>query len=228
MAKDENHPLAGDTLVERAGVEDICGAPNIDTGEPCQFPAGYGTETVGVGPCYVHAPEKIEAREEKKRKFLDIFEEVMTRDAAASAVGVDRRTVSRWMKQDPEFARTLREVDSRLSAARVVLVEDSMFHRVSTGQATAAETIFWLCNRASDRWRDVRHIEADLKTDLLETLRETWKARMELGSPDSMPSLEESGPVPSMIGSGPVPSAEESAGPPPTPVPSTEDNSSGD
>ncbi len=76
--------------------------------------------------------------------------------AACKAAKTNRDTYYAWLKDDKEFA------DAALKAkdSRIEIVEDALFNRASRGNVTAQ--IFFLCNRAPERWKNVQKIEASL------------------------------------------------------------------
>lgn len=83
----------------------------------------------------------------------------LTLAGAAEKAGVSTSTVWRWRVADPEFDAKVKIVLTDLDGLRVQLVEDSLFQRLEKGTASAAEVIFFLCNRAPGRWRSVQRLE---------------------------------------------------------------------
>lgn len=78
---------------------------------------------------------------------------------ACEAAGIDPRTFYRWRKKYKE----VEELYEMALDSRVQIVEDSLFKRAVEGNVTAI--IFFLMNRAPDRWKD-RHelsVQADEK-----------------------------------------------------------------
>ena len=96
-----------------------------------------------------------DVRAEQKRLVLESLEGGVTFQEAAKAAGCGRRTVYRWQQLDPEFKAA---VELALSS-RLGVVEDSLYVKAVGGNVVAA--IFWLCNRAKDRWQDVRKLQVE-------------------------------------------------------------------
>lgn len=80
--------------------------------------------------------------------------------AAAKAAGCHLITVYKWRHSDSVFEAALLD---RL-AMRVGTVEDAQYTSAVKGNATAQ--IFFLCNRARDRWQNVSQIEARLTGEI--------------------------------------------------------------
>jgi hypothetical protein len=129
-------------------------------GAPCRHRAGWGTDTPGQGRCAEHDAAADARAQEQKKAFLERLRtgEVAMKSAAA-AVGVDQSTIWRWRQEDEAFDAAVLTARASADAIRVGMVEDSLFRRIVLGEAAAAEVIFWLKNRAPDRWRDRQHIE---------------------------------------------------------------------
>lgn len=72
---------------------------------------------------------------------------------ACEAVGIDRSTLWRWQKKYP----TVQEAINYITATRIEIVEDALYKKAVMGHVTAM--IFWLCNRAPHRWRNLNRIE---------------------------------------------------------------------
>ncbi|WP_237713343.1 helix-turn-helix domain-containing protein, partial [Halococcus hamelinensis] len=77
---------------------DICGSTNTSTGEPCQRPAGWGTDR-DYGPCTQHP------REGRPSKFTDSRKDQAiqrarigaTLEGCARAAGISYRTLRNWL-----------------------------------------------------------------------------------------------------------------------------------
>ena len=83
---------------------------------------------------------------------------------ACSAVNLARDTYYRWYKGDEKFAK---EVDIAKDS-RIQLVEDSLYADCMQPGNTVAK-IFFLCNRAKDKWQNVNKVEHGLdKSDFNE------------------------------------------------------------
>ena len=68
---------------------------------------------------------------------------------ACRAVGIDYTTLYSWEQKD----QRLKEKIEGIIDSRVLVVEDKLYSRLIKGEASPAEYIFYLCNRAQDRWR---------------------------------------------------------------------------
>lgn len=102
---------------------------------------------------------RIETKETKKRQkeaFLKSLESGVTIKDAAEAAGVSRVTAWRWRKSKTFKKKVLAIIDSRTQT-----VEDALFATALKGNVTAQ--IFWLKNRASDRWKDVKEVAGSLE-----------------------------------------------------------------
>jgi hypothetical protein len=105
-------------------------------------------------------------RETVKVRFLEIYQsEPLTMAAAAQQAGADRATIWRWRQSDAAFERAVRKAQEHQDGLRVRAVEDSLFERLTTGKATGLELVFFLCNRAPDRWRHVKDAKPDARSD---------------------------------------------------------------
>jgi hypothetical protein len=86
----------------------------------------------------------------RREEYLQKLRAGVRRSAAARAVGVDRTTVWRAIRDDPDFAAAVDEAE--LDAAE--LVEDALFQAALKGHVRAQQV--WLYNRCSDRWGNPR------------------------------------------------------------------------
>lgn len=68
---------------------------------------------------------------------------------ACRGVGIDYTTLYLWEQKD---ARLKEKIESIINS-RVLVVEDKLYSRLIKGEAAPAEYIFYLCNRAPDRWQ---------------------------------------------------------------------------
>lgn len=75
---------------------------------------------------------------------------------ACEATGTPRRTFYSWYANDPEF-RAASDVSREVC---VRLVENALYKKATSGDLGAC--VFFLCNRAPDRWRNVQKIEAEV------------------------------------------------------------------
>lgn len=76
--------------------------------------------------------------------------------AACQGANIVRSTFYQWYKQDPAFGKKVDEAQE----SRVQHVEDALYKNAITGSLTAQ--IFFLCNRAPEKWKNVQKVEASL------------------------------------------------------------------
>lgn len=122
-------------------------------GKPCNRPV------TDDRPCPSHRPEADATMQAKKKKILELLE-VATESlvSAAAAVKVDPATVWRWRQSDRDFDKAYLEAQEASDRGRVKIVEDTLFKRLATGKASPTEMVFYLMNRAPDRWKDKRNL----------------------------------------------------------------------
>lgn len=97
-------------------------------------------------------------RNRQKEAFLTSLEKGTSITEACEYAGVSRMTIWRWRKKYKGFDRRATEIiDSRTQS-----VEDALFSNALKGNVTAQ--IFWLKNRAKDRWSDrtTHEVEVEL------------------------------------------------------------------
>lgn len=88
--------------------DDKCGSTDTTTGEPCQRPAGWGTES-DIGPCKDHPTA--ESNRGRPSKFddgpalraIEAAKEGQSKGGCARSAGVTRRTLNRWLDANPTF-----------------------------------------------------------------------------------------------------------------------------
>lgn len=115
-------------------------------GTPCAQP--------GVGLCPQHNETSLVAMQSVKKEVLERLAKGEYIIQIAKAVNMSPVQLWRWRKQDEDFDNAVAALSIDNDDARVKLVEESLFHRIIMGTAMAAETIFYLKNRAPHRWRD--------------------------------------------------------------------------
>ena len=76
------------------------------------------------------------------------------------AVGLHRSALSHTMKRDPEFAALVEAAEMPVHEA----VESALLKSAMSGNVTAQ--IFYLCNRAKERWTHVNQVKVDTKIDV--------------------------------------------------------------
>lgn len=89
----------------------------------------------------------------KRSAYFDLLEHGVGRCAAAAGVGVTRPTVALYRNRNPEFA----ESESGCEMNAISDVEDALYRKAMNGHPTAL--IFFLKNRAPDRWKDMKTVE---------------------------------------------------------------------
>jgi len=96
--------------------DDICGSTDTATGEPCQRPAGWGTDSE-IGPCKDHATAKAgrpsKFSEERKERILSAARQGTTKKGCARAGGIDESTLYDWFKKYPEFSKSFKEARAK-------------------------------------------------------------------------------------------------------------------
>lgn len=128
-------------------------------GQPCSHAAGWGTEAPGSGLCSEHNETAVATMQAHKKRFLELLSsgEVSLR-RACQEINRDPATIYRWRRVDAEFDSQVSAAQDASDTIRVGLVEDSVFARIIAGKASPAETIFFLKNRAPERWRDRQEV----------------------------------------------------------------------
>ena len=98
----------------------------------------------------------------RRALVLQAISEGKTRSAAISmeSVGLARQTLTMAMKRDPEFAALVEAAEMPVHEA----VESALLKSAMSGNVTAQ--IFYLCNRAKERWTHVNQVKVDTKIDV--------------------------------------------------------------
>ena len=107
-----------------------CGSTDTDSGEPCQRPAGWGTESE-IGPCRDHPavgrPSKF--NEERRDAILEAARRGTTVEGCARAAGIHHSTLYDWLDEFSDFSeafnRARAEGEQRL--VEEVAIEDPKF-----------------------------------------------------------------------------------------------------
>jgi len=73
--------------------------------------------------------------------------------ATCQAVGINRLTFYDWKSKYPEFESQIIELEQGL----IDLAETQMLRNIREGKETSL--IFFLCNKARDKWQNVQRIE---------------------------------------------------------------------
>ena len=99
-------------------------------------------------------------RNRQKRAFLESLEKGVSIKEACDYAGVSRMTIWRWRKIYLGFNnKVLLIIDSRTQT-----VEDALYMNAVNGNITAQ--IFWLKNRAKERWSDRFEHSEELKGEI--------------------------------------------------------------
>ena len=99
-------------------------------------------------------------RNRQKRAFLESLEKGVSIKEACDYAGVSRMTIWRWRKKYLGFNnKVLLIIDSRTQT-----VEDALYMNAVNGNITAQ--IFWLKNRAKERWSDRFEHSEELKGEI--------------------------------------------------------------
>lgn len=109
--------------------------------------------------------ETIETKNRQKEAFLTSLERGSSISESCEAANVSRATIWRWRKRSKGFNnKTLSIIDSRTQS-----VEDALYASALKGNVTAQ--IFWLKNRASDRWKDVKEVAGSLELNFANLMK---------------------------------------------------------
>ena len=99
-----------------------------------------------------------EIREQKKEAFLESLEGGVSISDACKAANISRHAIWEWRKKSKRFDKKVNSIiDSRTQS-----VEDALFSSAVKGNVAAQ--IFWLKNRAKERWKD--KFEYDIPGDI--------------------------------------------------------------
>lgn len=95
----------------------------------------------------------------KKAAIIDSVAAGATVETAAGAAGIARKTFYEWRKKDPEF----NELVERAYTGVVKSVEGALVRAATVpdkqGRVNVTAQIFYLANRAPERWRSVNRQE---------------------------------------------------------------------
>jgi len=109
--------------------------------------------------------ETIETKNRQKEAFLVSLERGSSISESCEAAHVSRATIWRWRKRSKGFNnKTLSIIDSRTQS-----VEDALYASALNGNVVAQ--IFWLKNRASDRWKDVKEVAGSLELNFANLMK---------------------------------------------------------
>jgi len=94
---------------------------------------------------------------QKKKELQAVLENLMRGASLTKACklgGLDFSGLWRIRKKYPEVEEAIQYA----LESRIAIVEDALYKKAVEGNVTAQ--IFWLCNRAPDRWKNIQHVEA--------------------------------------------------------------------
>jgi len=94
---------------------------------------------------------------DRQAEYLAALARGMRRSEAAAAAEINVSTVAAYRKKDPAFAAAETEAETQASE----VIESALWDLARGGHLTAI--MFWLQNRAPDRWRDMRQISKTVK-----------------------------------------------------------------
>lgn len=99
-----------------------------------------------------------EIKEQKKEAFLGSLEGGVAISKACKEANISRHAIWEWRKKSKRFNKKVNSIiDSRTQS-----VEDALFASAIGGNVAAQ--IFWLKNRAKERWKD--KFEYDIPGDI--------------------------------------------------------------
>jgi transposase len=140
----------------------ICGSEKTSTGEPCQRPAGWGTDE-DFGPCKEHPrdgrPSKFTT--ERRADAIERAKSGATLEGCARAAGISYRTLNRWLNRgeesgepdDPYWQFCQAFARARASA------EDDLLRRVREDKPE------FILERSYEYWKTEKH-EVDMDADV--------------------------------------------------------------
>jgi len=110
-------------------------------------------------------------RTEKRKVIIENLENGSTRTAAAKQARIDRKTFYHWAAASKKFARRINEA----LLSQVSVIEDALYKTAVEGNVAAQK--FFLCNRASKRWKEriEERIEHSGKLEPLKVIIEKGK-----------------------------------------------------
>jgi len=103
-------------------------------------------------------PKKLTNR--KKEQFLFLLAAGNTIVSICEALEIDPSTYRKERGVDKDFADNVDDVKTY----RCTLVEDALYGTAMAGNVTAQ--IFFLCNRAPDKWQNVNKVQAKVEADI--------------------------------------------------------------
>lgn len=104
---------------------------------------------------------KVDKNKLKKQTIIQSIASAANVTAACEAVECSREAYYKWYHTDKKFKKAI----DAAKASRVQAVEGALFKSALDGNITAQ--IFFLCNRARDKWESINKVEHSgrIKTD---------------------------------------------------------------
>lgn len=102
--------------------------------------------------------EKSDKNKTKKRAIIENLANGKTVTKTCDLVGINPDTFYEWCKD-----KNFKDAIQKAKDSRIEIAEDSLLVQVIKG--IPISTIFYLCNRASDRWHNVNKIEHNLSNE---------------------------------------------------------------
>lgn len=100
---------------------------------------------------------------EKKEQALALFKSAASNVSyTCDSMGITRKCWYDWRKEDEAFDAKVLEIEQR----NIDFAESQMMRNIKAGKETSL--IFFLLNRAPDRWKDKRNIEFGGSVKLIE------------------------------------------------------------
>lgn len=96
--------------------------------------------------------------EDMRNDYLALLREGSRKHAAARIVGVDPVTVWRHTERDLDFAEQVKAAEREGDEAVEDALRKAALGLGGSGKVDTTAAIFWLTNRAPDRWQDRRNI----------------------------------------------------------------------
>jgi len=85
--------------------------------------------------------------------------QILGKQQLAKMFGIDRVTLWRIEQSNPSFKRAMTEAYEAQNLLRDEGVEDAYTNKLLKGEGSAADYIFYLCNRLPHRWKNGHYIE---------------------------------------------------------------------
>ena len=121
-----------------------------------------------------------------KSLFLSVFKsKACNVTQACEAAKITRTTFYDWKKADPAFTQACDDIEYSL----IDFAESNLLKNIQAGKEGAV--IFFLCNRAPDRWRNVQRVEGyhRVETSDLDAARQLRLAKFLDGIDPGQPLL---------------------------------------